>query len=292
MPIEVREDADPAVRAQIGAILRAHNRAMLGEIAPGAELALILRGADAAVIGGAAGRVWAGWLDIDLLLVPPPLRGAGLGTAILTAMERAARARGATGAWLHSLDAQAPGFYLRHGYREIGVLRDRPPGGFDVFLAKPEGLGDGPPGLAGMPAVVQTAEADATAAEDRRVLRALLVAETDARAGAQPWGDLALLARDAAGEVRGGLWARMGRGWLYVDLLAVAAEARRGGLGRALMAQAEDWARAHGCAGVHVDSFTFQAPGFYERIGYRAFGRIDDYPAGHTRFLFEKRFTT
>ena len=35
---------------------------------------------------------------------------------------------------------------------------------------------------------------------------------------------------------------------------------------------------------------SFQAPDFYSRHGYTEFGRIDDYPPGHARHWFMKRF--
>ena len=56
-------------------------------------------------------------------------------------------------------------------------------------------------------------------------------------------------------------------------------EASRGdGLGARLLADFETEARARGCAHVFVTSFTFQAPGFYERHGYREIFRWDGVP--------------
>ena len=57
------------------------------------------------------------------------------------------------------------------------------------------------------------------------------------------------------------------RGWVYY--LAVAPEARRVGLGRALMAAAEDWLRARGAPKIQlmVREDNHAALGFYERLG-------------------------
>jgi hypothetical protein len=53
---------------------------------------------------------------------------------------------------------------------------------------------------------------------------------------------------------------------------------------------AEDEARALGCVGVWLDTFSFQARGFYERHGYEVFGTLDEFPAPHQRFFLRKRF--
>jgi len=73
--------------------------------------------------------------------------------------------------------------------------------------------------------------------------------------------------------------------WLWV------AEAYRGrGVGSELLGRAEEDARRNYCRGVYLDTFTFQAPAFYDKHGYREFGRIDDFPQGHSRIWLAKRF--
>lgn len=98
--------------------------------------------------------------------------------------------------------------------------------------------------------------------------------------------------RDDAGSVAGGLWGYTLFEWLHVQMLFVPEALRRMGVGAALMALAEAEARARGCRGVHVDTFSFQAPPFYQSIGFTLFGRLDDCPPGHDRLYFHKRFDT
>ncbi|MGC6728099.1 hypothetical protein ACP0GO_26835, partial [Escherichia coli] len=38
-----------------------------------------------------------------------------------------------------------------------------------------------------------------------------------------------------------------------------------------------------------LDTYSFQARGFYEKLGYTVFGTIDDFPPGHQRFFGRKR---
>ncbi len=71
-----------------------------------------------------------------------------------------------------------------------------------------------------------------------------------------------------------GVAAGIGMTWVRED--------QRGtGVGRRLLDAFEDEARRRGCGHVYVTSFTFQAPAFYERAGYRELFRWDDVPARH-----------
>jgi GNAT superfamily N-acetyltransferase len=78
-------------------------------------------------------------------------------------------------------------------------------------------------------------------------------------------------------------------GWLFIRYLFLPADLRGAGLGARLIARLEHEARARGCVGAWVDTFSFQARGFYERQGYRAFGDIPDCPPGHARHFLMKR---
>lgn len=99
-----------------------------------------------------------------------------------------------------------------------------------------------------------------------------------------------LFVRDPAKAIRAGLIGHVYGGWLFVNLLWVHADLRRGGIGAGLMAAAERRALALGCHSAWVDTFSFQAPDFYPRYGYREFARLD-YPPGHERIFFRKSLT-
>ena len=89
-------------------------------------------------------------------------------------------------------------------------------------------------------------------------------------------------------EVLGGLWGGSAYSHLHIDLLYLHEDLRGAGLGRQLMAQAEQEAIQRGCHTVWLDTFTFQARSFYERLGYTVFGTLRDYPPGHSRFFLKK----
>lgn len=112
-----------------------------------------------------------------------------------------------------------------------------------------------------------------------------------ARAGSHDARPLAVLITDpATGDVIGGLWGRTWFAWLFVELLFVPETLRGSGLGVSLMQRAEAEAVRRGCRGAWLETYSFQARGFYERLGYAAFGTIEDYPPGHRCFFMQKRF--
>ena len=94
-----------------------------------------------------------------------------------------------------------------------------------------------------------------------------------------PWHPLAIFLRKE-GQIAAGLAGETYCGWLFVRYLWVSDELRGRGVGRELMARAEARARELGCHSAWLDTFSFQAPGFYEKLGYEEFGRLD-YPPGH-----------
>jgi ribosomal protein S18 acetylase RimI-like enzyme len=55
------------------------------------------------------------------------------------------------------------------------------------------------------------------------------------------------------------------------------------------MHAAEAEARRRGLTGIWLDTWTFQAPGFYRKLGFAEVGRIPNYPPGHDRIFFMKR---
>lgn len=99
-----------------------------------------------------------------------------------------------------------------------------------------------------------------------------------------------LFARDDLGKVQGGVRGQTYWCWCTIDVLTVAQPYRRQGIGSRLLARVEEIARARGCVGIRLDTTIFQAPDFYRRHEYIEFGRIEDYPPGHTRLWFMKRF--
>ena len=76
--------------------------------------------------------------------------------------------------------------------------------------------------------------------------------------------------------------------WLFIHDLWVRADLRCRGIGQELLRLAEGRARERGCHSAWLDAFSFEAPEFYPKFGYREFGRLD-YPPDQQRIFFQKR---
>jgi GNAT superfamily N-acetyltransferase len=94
---------------------------------------------------------------------------------------------------------------------------------------------------------------------------------------------LVLVGRGADGEINAGLVGVSAVNWFFIAYLWVGEAHRRRGAGSRLLAKAEAVAKARGCDFIYLDSFTFQAPEFYRRHGYREFGRLENCPTGFAR---------
>ncbi len=133
--------------------------------------------------------------------------------------------------------------------------------------------------------VVLEAEPDDAARE--AILRALVAHNTTAFRDSG-FSTLAITVRDESGAVAGGLWSSIWHDFLFVQFLAMG-EAKGRGIGRQVMQMAEDEARRRGCTGIWLDTFAWQAPWFYPRLGFEEFGRIRNYVGGQDRIFLVKR---
>lgn len=91
-------------------------------------------------------------------------------------------------------------------------------------------------------------------------------------------------------EVVGGILAQV-YCWniLYIDVLWVKDAYRNKGYASALVNDIESKAKEMGCHICHLDTFDFQAKGFYEKLGYAVFGVLEDCPEGHNRYYLSKK---
>ncbi|MEU1805077.1 GNAT family N-acetyltransferase [Streptomyces sp. NPDC019937] len=127
--------------------------------------------------------------------------------------------------------------------------------------------------------------------ELERRLTEELVAFNTAATGAADRGAFSVKVADRAGELVGGLSAWTWGGLCGIELLWVREDSRQDGWGGRILRAAETEARRRGCDRVAVSSFTFQAPGFYERHGYAETGRTPGIPGGHADVHLFKRLT-
>jgi ribosomal protein S18 acetylase RimI-like enzyme len=130
---------------------------------------------------------------------------------------------------------------------------------------------------------------DAPAEADLKVVDAGLSRFNHAAADLTAVRPLACFARDAEGSVVGGVRARQWGAALEVQVLWVDESRRRQGVATRLMRLLEDEARRRGAKLAYLDTFSFQARGFYERLGYAVAARLDGFPDGIEKYLMTRR---
>ena len=109
-----------------------------------------------------------------------------------------------------------------------------------------------------------------------------------AQAGEDGGKNLCFVLESDDGEVVGGVIGATYWNWLYVNLMWVREDLRGKGFGEQLLFAAEEEAKKRGAKHSYLDTFSFQAPGFYKKFGYVEFGRLENFPEGHTRFFLTK----
>ena len=100
---------------------------------------------------------------------------------------------------------------------------------------------------------------------------------------------LCLFVRDHDGVVLGGLLGLTYWGWLVIEFLWLPETLRGQDLGSDLVRMAEEEAIRRGCHSANLDTMSFQAQGFYEKLGYEVFGVLEDFPPGHQKIFLRKR---
>ncbi len=129
-------------------------------------------------------------------------------------------------------------------------------------------------------------------AADRAILEDNLYAFNVAASRIADGRLLGIFQRDDDGVIVAGLYGWTWGGCLEIELLWVREDRRGAGLGSRLVAAAEAEAIRRGCRQALLDTHSFQAPGFYHRLGYEIYATLDDYPAGHKKHYLRKTLTT
>lgn len=130
---------------------------------------------------------------------------------------------------------------------------------------------------------------DKLASEDSEALIEGFVASTPAGIEPRNYRTLAVVLRDDDGKIIAGLDGKTWWGWLDVDRLWVQEDLRGQDIGTQLMLKAEEIGRERGCHSSLLDTLDFQARPFYEKLGYKVFTELNDFPKGHSRYYLSKK---
>ncbi len=102
---------------------------------------------------------------------------------------------------------------------------------------------------------------------------------------------VSIIIRDKKDSILAGMTGKTFLGWLHIKTIWVSPESRKTGLGRLLIKSAEEEAIKRKCKFAYLDTFSFQALGFYLKLGYKTFGELDNFPEGHKRHFLKKKLT-
>ena len=105
----------------------------------------------------------------------------------------------------------------------------------------------------------------------------------------EPFVKICRCAKGPRGELLGGVLACSVL-WnvLHVQTVWVREDRRRTGIASALLREVEEEAKEQGCGIAQLDTYDFQAKGFYEKCGYRVIGELNGAPAGHSHYYMYK----
>ena len=132
------------------------------------------------------------------------------------------------------------------------------------------------------------AERSDSAATSRKLWKGLIRFNRE-QAGPLRYSRTILSVRDENGRLFGGLITQSWWQETYIELLWLAPRARGVGLGSSLIKEAERRAQRRGSRVIHLNTYSFQAPAFYERQGYKRFGTMSGSPQGANRHFYVKR---
>jgi ribosomal protein S18 acetylase RimI-like enzyme len=104
-----------------------------------------------------------------------------------------------------------------------------------------------------------------------------------------PVKNVSFILRSVNGEIVGGITGTIFWYHLHIDYLWVDQSLRGKGFGKELLEKIEASARENHCRLILLDTFSFQAPDFYQKYGYKVVGIVENHPKGHQQYYLEKR---
>ncbi len=103
------------------------------------------------------------------------------------------------------------------------------------------------------------------------------------------YAPLSVYCRDDDGSIIGGLTGKTYWNYLDIEFLWVEESLRKQGLGEKIVNLAEKEAIRRGCKYSMLDTYEFQALGFYQKQGYEQFGQLDGFCDKYERYYLRKK---
>jgi N-acetylglutamate synthase-like GNAT family acetyltransferase len=97
------------------------------------------------------------------------------------------------------------------------------------------------------------------------------------------------IVKDENSEIIAGIAGWTWAGICEITQLWVNDKVRKNGIGKMLLEEAEAEAKSKECRTILIKSYSFQAPCFYEKFGYKSEHILNDYPEGYNYYTLTKR---
>lgn len=125
--------------------------------------------------------------------------------------------------------------------------------------------------------------------EDQQFLEDRLYDYNVEQTGLDDGQGYAFFVRDDHQEIRAGVAGWMWGGSCYIRSLWIHKDLRGQRVGTKLLQSVEQEALARGCQQIVLESFSFQAPGFYQKLGFETFAVLNEHPRGYQQHYLRKR---
>ena len=258
---------------------------------PGIEINLVLKDSHGNVRGGIIASTVFKVMHLEVLWVAEDYRRHGYGSQLVLGAEQIGYAKGCITSQTWTFSFQGPEFYPTIGYEPIGIYDGYPHGITEhAFMkrlsAKLHNRSEfGVPDSWGLFLTTDVSEVD------KKILHEGLHRHVKAYVGDGDKGiGIKLVIKDQEGELIGGLHAWTTLQNVIFEHVWIEEKFRGKGLGRMLMLEMERIARENGCIASQAYCFSFQAPGFFEKMGYKILGVSKGYPHPVKEFYLIKKY--
>ena len=95
--------------------------------------------------------------------------------------------------------------------------------------------------------------------------------------------------KDKNNKVFGGIIVTFLWNGMEINSLWIDDSVRKQGWGRKLLQAVEKEAVKRKCTIAYTNTFPWQAPKFYEKLGYKLYGKLDDFPKGFSLSYYSKK---
>jgi GNAT superfamily N-acetyltransferase len=258
---------------------------------PGIEINLVLKDSQGHVQGGVIASTVFRVMHLEILWVTDDYRGKGYGSQLVLGAEQIGFAHGCITSQTWTFSFQGPEFYPTIGYELLGIYDGYPNGITEYVFMKRLAADQHNHRELGIPdsrGLYLTTDVDE---EDKKIIHEGLHRHVKINVGEGYKGTkIKLIIKDQEGELIGGLSAWTTLSNLIFDYIWITERFRRKGLGRMLMLEMERIAREKDCIASQAYCFSFQAPDFFQKMGYKILGISNGYPHSVNELYLIKKY--